>query len=139
MVETDTAFDYVIRNQAWSIDCSFCLCRVRSSPVILELDIGMVSEVLFRGVVIAATGGMVTSADGFVQGLTTLVNIESKTAFASTRWTSVAGRYSFVFLQLVHIIRYCVHPSTAAYGMATVDGVDNVDSYSNSSPSFVAA
>ncbi len=75
---------------------------VRLAPVAAGLLVRVVVVVLPWGVVVVAAGFVVAAADGLVQGLPCLVDIQSETALASASWTSMAGGDPAILLQGVH-------------------------------------
>ena len=72
------------------------------APVAAGRLVRVVMVVLARGIVIVAAGFVVTAADGLVQGLPCLVDIQSEAALASASWTSMAGGDPAILLQGVH-------------------------------------
>lgn len=92
VVETDAAVYYVVGDEAERL--GFWLGHkdwMAVSPVFAGLQVGMVGEVLLRGVVVAAGGFVVTAADGFVQRIAGFIYIEREAAFPPTVWTGIAG------------------------------------------------
>ncbi len=99
VVETDAAVYYVVGNEAERL--GFWLGHkdwMAVSPVFAGLQVGIVGEVLLRGVVVAAGGFVVAAVDGFVQRVSGFIDIEREASFPPAVWTGVAGRYAIVFL-----------------------------------------
>lgn len=69
--------------------------------------VGVVVEVFFWCVVVAAAAFVVAAAYGFVEGCASFVDVEGEAAFASAFGAAVPGCDAGVFLEVVAVLCHC--------------------------------